>query len=805
MKPRDLGLAAAVLLIPLVIWAATRLGNGTAPGVAAEVPRIPAATAAEAALRVPEEAVSTAGVAVPAEVERLLAERRNWRAARRLRGAVSPGDEPALVLLAARTEAGWGGWVRVRTLLEGRPWLDELEGGRGWGLLARAREDAGDWVGAAAAHARFLEVSAGAPDAAGDRAVAVLRRGVSLLRAGRIDDGVAALDVARDSLPSAGGWLSVLAAEALAPRGDTTAVRMHLARGGGEASPVRAGRAHVAAHRAAGDEAGARTLARAYREAAATDAERAEFADQAARSALALGEGEEARALLRTAAEDAPGSPGALRAARELSALGTPSPDERLAIAAVFDRHGERTRAAAEYRAWLAAGVGSPAERNHVRLRLGRTLFAAGRNDQVEPVLAPLTAGAAGEAAEAMHLIGRARFRRGDAAAAVRMWEAAAERFPRAPTVGEGLFFIADHQHDRGAVRAAAGNYRRVVAGWPGTPRADLAAMRLGGIAFLAGDHPEAARVYEAYRERHPEGSAWLQATYWAGRAYAAQEDPTRAAARYREVLERQPLSYYAVLAAGHLEEPFWPVPLGDAPETDARTRERVDAWIRGVDVLLAAGLDALAEAEADRRVREAGDDVALLYPLAEALNERGLTVRGIRIGIRLQRERSRADPRLLRILYPFPYREMMSGEARDAGLDPFVVAALTRQESMFKARIASPVGARGLMQVMPETGRRLAAGAGIVQWDPELLYNPEINTALGTRYLADQMRRWGGSLPLVFAAYNAGGGRVRRWQAYPEHGRETLFTERIPFQETRDYVKILTRNIAIYRGLYGE
>ena len=106
-------------------------------------------------------------------------------------------------------------------------------------------------------------------------------------------------------------------------------------------------------------------------------------------------------------------------------------------------------------------------------------------------------------------------------------------------------------------------------------------------------------------------------------------------------------------------------------------------------------------------------------------------------------------------------------------------------------------------MQVMPETGRGLAAGAGIRQWDADLLFNPEINVALGTRFLADQMRAYDGSLPSVFAAYNAGPGRIRTWSRFPEYRDEELFTERIPFAETRDYVKILTRNTAVYRGLY--
>ena len=193
-----------------------------------------------------------------------------------------------------------------------------------------------------------------------------------------------------------------------------------------------------------------------------------------------------------------------------------------------------------------------------------------------------------------------------------------------------------------------------------------------------------------------------------------------------------------------------------------------------------------------------------MLYPLAEALNERGLTVRGIRIGLRLQNEASQPNERLLRIVYPFPFRAMVVAEATEKGLDPFLVSALTRQESLFKARISSPVGARGLMQIMPATGEVLARSARIDGWDDELLYQPEINVHLGTAYLAEQMDRYDESLPAVFSAYNAGPHRIDRWKRlFPEWGDEQLFTERIPYRETRDYVKILTRNIAVYRALY--
>jgi soluble lytic murein transglycosylase len=280
--------------------------------------------------------------------------------------------------------------------------------------------------------------------------------------------------------------------------------------------------------------------------------------------------------------------------------------------------------------------------------------------------------------------------------------------------------------------------------------------------------------------------------------------DRERAAALYHAVRERDPLSYYALLSSERLEEPYWPIPLTESPADDAAAVEVVNGWMRSVDLLRAAGLYSDADAEAQRLTDTAGTNPSRLYALAEALNERGYAIRGIRIGQQLQRSTPRMNRRFLSILYPFPYRALVDAEAREQHLDPFVVAGLMRQESLFTARISSAVGARGLMQIMPETGAVLARAADVDDWDEELLYQPEINVHLGTRYLAEQMLEYDGSLPSVFSAYNAGPHRINAWKEFPEYVDEELFTERIPFRETRDYVKILTRNIALYRGLYG-
>jgi soluble lytic murein transglycosylase len=107
-------------------------------------------------------------------------------------------------------------------------------------------------------------------------------------------------------------------------------------------------------------------------------------------------------------------------------------------------------------------------------------------------------------------------------------------------------------------------------------------------------------------------------------------------------------------------------------------------------------------------------------------------------------------------------------------------------------------------MQVLPPTGRELARTHGPARFQEATLATPEVNLHLGAAFFVDMDRRFG-ALPLVLSAYNAGPTRANRWRRYPEASDPLRFTERIPFEETRGYVKNVRRNIGLYRALYGQ
>ena len=224
---------------------------------------------------------------LPDEVYRFLENGQAWRAAGVLRRHLqrTGDDRPEALLLAARTEAGWGGWSAVREYLAGEEWLDDVGGGEGWFLLGRAQEEAERWEAAMEAFRRFREVSRG-PAMEALRPIAQLREGLVLMRLDRDGDAAAILTGVSREVPGIADRIDLLAAEALAPGGDSAAVR-RLVEGQTDATLIDRGRrARLAALEAADDPAAARDLAVAFRREAASAAQRAWYAHTAARHAI---------------------------------------------------------------------------------------------------------------------------------------------------------------------------------------------------------------------------------------------------------------------------------------------------------------------------------------------------------------------------------------------------------------------------------------------------------------------------------------------------------------------------------------
>jgi len=192
------------------------------------------------------------------------------------------------------------------------------------------------------------------------------------------------------------------------------------------------------------------------------------------------------------------------------------------------------------------------------------------------------------------------------------------------------------------------------------------------------------------------------------------------------------------------------------------------------------------------RRDRLALDEPArlALADIADMLNEPG-------IALRLRGMKMEGPPRA--------YAEDVIRASNKFGLDPNLMFAVMRVESVYYRHIVSFAGAVGLMQIMPQTGMRIARALGLVDFNPRELLEPRKNIEFAAWYLASLIRRFDGRIPLAVAAYNGGPHNVRLWiNARPKTMPLDVFMERLPFRETHHYVRRVLTNYSTYRAQEG-
>jgi soluble lytic murein transglycosylase len=719
--------------------------------------------------------------------------------------AVHNDTTPSAILLAARAEAGWGDWERVSNLLEGRSWLSGVAAGFGWNLLGRSQLQLGRWREGSESLARYLEISGNGETQ--EQGLVQLRRAEALTQEKKYAEAQAAYGGAAKLLPQVADWINVFAASSAASAGDTAGVRELLADVDSVLANEWSWRTRARARQNAGDLAGA--VADAERAAArlTSDSRRAAAWTLIGKLRQERGNVADARTAYIRAINIAQGSSSAIEAARELSEMGGLSAEDQLLVGRVYLRHGNIQRGVAGLTAYINAGRGTAAQRAELRRDLANAQFRGGEYQAAERALLAVASSTTSKrvASDAMYTAARAQYRDGRQSVARGTLARIISEYPDQPAAVRAAYLTADLDHDDANLAKAADNYRQAIRLGPSSDQAAIARMRLGGIAFSAGRYEDALSEFDAYRGTHRSGRAYQQATYWSALTLNRLGRDDEARARLIETRRLDPFSYYGGLAGEELGDDGWAARLEPSPPENDRFTEQVERALSRVDLLREIGWDEAAAFEMERVRRHFAAFDGALYSLAEALNSRGFTTQGVALGWDIYRREGAWNLRLLRIVYPFPFQNIVIAEARERDVDPFLAAALIRQESMFNPRARSPVGAIGLMQVMPATGRSLARQLGVNRFNDDLLLQPELNIHFGMAYLADQLRNYGDRLDAVLAAYNAGPTRVSRWRRFPEYTDRLLFAERIPFDETRDYVRIVQNNRRIYAALYGD
>jgi soluble lytic murein transglycosylase len=516
-----------------------------------------------------------------------------------------------------------------------------------------------------------------------------------------------------------------------------------------------------------------------------------------------------AAATLDQLDRDYPASPQALDVQRKLAGYAAllPPQDEAAKLAravtkavALYD--AGNCAAAAPLLRSLKARKLEAAELSGVLVRLGRCELTARHAREADAAFAALAADApdAGEAAYYRARI--AALKSGE----LDRYEGVATRFAGTTWGEEALLALANGYQKDARDEEALPYYRRMLDGYPDGRYLERAGWRVGWAEYRAGHFAEAAQVLERTARARPQSSFTAGLLYWAGRARRESGDLERGRQLLEETAGRYQNAYHGLRAQATLAQlPKRPASAATAlvagtPDAQAQvpepqlTRVRqllmIDRLDEAYEELRTAPASQLAQATMAwieyRRGHLRPAIIAMKHAYPEYISE---------AGARLPRE-------VWQILYPLDYGELLRAKAAAQSLDPALVAALICQESTFNAGAVSPAGARGMMQVMPYTGRSLARALK-VRYSTKALHDPAVSLDFGTHYLRELVDRFGGSVERVLAAYNAGPHRVDAWTAgRPDMGDEE-FVESIPFTETRQYVMTVLASREQYRRLY--
>ena len=287
------------------------------------------------------------------------------------------------------------------------------------------------------------------------------------------------------------------------------------------------------------------------------------------------------------------------------------------------------------------------------------------------------------------------------------------------------------------------------------------------------------------------------QGLYWQARA--GKEDA--AAALYRRVADLDPLGWYGLLARDRLGEASSdPAPF--PPEKPAAAIASVPPQLTLAADLASLGFLAEAAAEADWYVqRHPGDASALALPIYERA---GRPDRSVLLAVALVGDRGPRAPRpLLDAAYPAAFPAQVARTAQRTGLDPYLMLAVMRRESLFKSDVRSAAGAVGLLQLLPATARRAAVVLGRPALRDEQLVDPATAIDLGGWYLSELVGRFGDPA-VALAAYNAGPRAATPWAGRGKGHPLDEWVEDIPYRETRRYVKVVVGAWSAYRILAG-
>jgi soluble lytic murein transglycosylase len=473
--------------------------------------------------------------------------------------------------------------------------------------------------------------------------------------------------------------------------------------------------------------------------------------------------------------------------------------------------------AANEYRGLL--NDAGPESRLPIQLAMAEALRHAGRDKEAKKELEAIPETTPEINAQRLFNLGEIARAANDDDGFLRILEQLRQMAPTSSWLEQALLsagniYLLRRDYDR-----AIDSYRELQQRFPNGGRASYAHWKATWLSLRQGRRADAEKGFDEQIELYPSSGEVPAALYWRARLAEEDGEPGKARAYYQKVSDRFRNYYYGELAREQIaklksdNDPAQYALLDRVPPIDASAKVKEDALptdnlrVQKAQLLENGALLDFAVRELRAAAAE-GNGNWLAPETARLYADAGRYDMAIEVLKRAVPSYFAVDlPSLPRsyweALFPKPYWVDLKRFSSSNALDPYLVAALIRQESEFNPSAVSRANAVGLMQLLPKVGKSVAKQEKLKHFSSTQLFTPGVNLQLGTRYFRGMVDKFG-AFEYALAAYNAGADRVQDWLGQGKYRDPQEFVESIPFTETREYVQAILRNANVYRQLYG-
>jgi soluble lytic murein transglycosylase len=427
-------------------------------------------------------------------------------------------------------------------------------------------------------------------------------------------------------------------------------------------------------------------------------------------------------------------------------------------------------------------------------------------------------------AGETLSWFGRAALRQGDLDKLQWAQKTLKTRYPDRAEQAKVLWYLIFYYESKDLDQKAIQACRELIKAFPQDSLAQEAYWRIGWIHYKKGRVQEALKAFDELLDQYANTAFRPQVLYWKAKLLERNANSEKAQETYKWLCQEYARSYYCHRSRSHFEDdPLKQQALDSSVLTtlgqmeSSLQAEKSEEYIPQVlydnsqyqkaRELMLTEFSEEAVRELTALLGQYTTNRQVLLFLADQLYALGAYDQSLRI-IRLyfQETLEKGMPpmpnRFWEQAYPLGLMDRIVRLSDSDRLDPYVVASIIREESMYDPKAVSRAGAVGLMQVLPETGRWVANQLGMKEFQSDQLFDPEQNIRLGSWYLDHLFEQFNGNLVFSIAAYNAGPEVVTEWIQRGDYHDMDEFIEQIPFSETRLYVKRVLRSYYEYNHL---